>query len=75
VLINLLEPVGNVVESSLISAIVDQDNAHGSLVVSLGDCAESLLASCVPHLQLDPLLIDVNFLDFKVNAYDLCEQN
>lgn len=74
-LINLLEPVGNVVESSLISAIVDQDDAHGSLVVGLGDSAEPFLASCVPHLQLDPLLIDVNFLDFKVNAYDLCEQN
>ena len=74
-LINLLEPVGNVVESSLISAIVNQDNAHGSLVVGLGDSAESLLASCVPYLQLDPLLIDVNFLDFKVNAYDLCERN
>ena len=74
-LINLLEPVGNVVESSLISAIVDQDDPHGSLVVGLGDSAEPLLASCVPHLQLDPLLIDVNFLDFKVNAYDLCEQN
>jgi hypothetical protein len=68
VLINLLEPVGNVVESSLISAIVNQDNAHGSLVVSLGDCAEPLLSSCVPYLQLDSLLIDVNFLDFKVNA-------
>lgn len=67
-LINLLEPVGNVVESSLISAIVNQDNAHGSLVVSLGDCAEPLLSSCVPYLQLDSLVIDVNFLDFKVNA-------
>ena len=67
-LINLLEPVGNVVESSLISAIVNQDNAHGSLVVSLGDCAEPLLSSCVPYLQLDSLVIDINFLDFKVNA-------
>lgn len=67
-LINLLEPVGYVVESSLISAIVNQDNAHGSLVVSLGDCAEPLLSSCVPYLQLDSLVIDVNFLDFKVNA-------
>jgi hypothetical protein len=68
VLINLLKPVGNVVESSLISAIVNQDNAHGSLVVSLGDCAEPLLSSCVPYLQLYSLVIDVNFLDFKVNA-------
>ena len=67
-LINLLKPVGNVVESSLISAIVNQDNAHGSLVVSLGDCAEPLLSSCVPYLQLYSLVIDVNFLDFKVNA-------
>ena len=67
-LINLLGPVGYVVESSLISAIVNQDNAHGSLVVSLGDCAEPLLSSCVPYLQLDSLVIDVNFLDFKVNA-------
>ena len=67
-LINLLKPVGYVVESSLISAIVNQDDAHGSLVVSLGDSAEPLLSSCVPYLQLDSLVIDVNFLDFKVNA-------
>lgn len=67
-LINLLEPVGYVVESSLISAIVNQDDAHGSLVVSLGDSAEPLLSSCVPYLQLDSLVIDGNFLDFKVNA-------
>ena len=67
-LIYLLEPIRNVVESSLVSAIVDEDDPHGSLVVSLGDSAEPLLASCVPHLQLDPLIIDINFLNFKVYA-------
>ena len=67
-LIYLLEPIRNVVESSLISAIVNQDDPHSSLVVSLGDGAEPLLASCVPHLQLDPLIIDINFLNFEVYA-------
>lgn len=67
-LIYLLEPIGNVVESSLISAIVNQDDPHGSLVVSLCDGAEPLLASCVPDLQLDPLIIDINFLNFEVYA-------
>jgi hypothetical protein len=68
VLIYLLEPIGNVVESSLISTIVNQDDPHGSLVVSLGDGAEPLLAGCVPDLQLDPLIIDINFLNFEVYA-------
>ena len=67
-LIYLLKPIGNVVESSLISAIVYQDDPHGSLIVSLGDSAEPFLASCVPNLQLDSLIVDVNFLDFEVNA-------
>lgn len=67
-LVYLLEPIRNVVESSLISAIVNQDDPHGSLVVSLSDGAEPLLPSCVPHLQLDPLIIDINFLNFEVYA-------
>ncbi len=67
-LIYLLKPIRNVFESSQISAIVYQDDPHGSPIVSSGDSAEPFLASCAPHLKLDSLIFDVNFLDFEVNA-------
>ena len=68
VLVNLLQPVGDVVERLLVRAIVDQDDPHGPFVVGLRDRAEALLARRVPDLQLDPLVVDVNLLDFEVNA-------
>ena len=68
VLVYLLEPVLDVSEGLLVGAVVDQDDAHGSLVVGLRDGAEPLLASSVPHLQLHALLVHVDLLDFEVNA-------
>lgn len=50
VLLDLLEPVRDVVEGLLVGAVVDQDYAHCSLVISLGYGAETLLTCCVPNL-------------------------
>ena len=49
--------------------IVSQDDPHGSFVVSLSDCSESLLSCCVPNLKLYLLGIDVYCFDFKINSY------
>ena len=49
-LIDLFEPVLNIVECRLFSAVIHKQNAHGALVIRLGDRPESLLASSVPHL-------------------------
>ena len=74
-LINLLEPVRDVVESLLISAVVDQYDTHSPLVVSLSDCPEPLLTSCVPHLQFDSLFFNIDFLYLKVNTYKWYQQS
>ena len=68
VLVYLLQPILNVVEGLLFSAVINQDDSHGSLVVSLGDCSESFLSSSVPNLQLDSLLVDIDGLNLEVNA-------
>lgn len=68
-LINLLEPGRNVVKCLLVSAVVDQDDSHSSLVVCLRNCAESLLAGGVPYLKLDSFVVDVELLDLEINTY------
>ena len=66
---NLLEPIDDVAKSALFSAIVNQDYAHGTLVVCLRNCSEALLSGSVPHLQLNSLILHVDRLDLEVNAY------
>ena len=66
--VDLFQPIGDVVKSGFFSAVVDQDNAHGALVVGLGDGSEPLLAGSVPNLQLDPLIVDVDCLDFEIDS-------
>ena len=56
VLVNLAEPVGNVIESVFFGAIVHEEYAHGSFVVGLRDSSKSFLAGSIPHLQFDCLV-------------------
>jgi hypothetical protein len=71
-LVNLFEPVLYVVKGLLVSAVINENNSHGSLVISLSNSSESLLASSVPNLQLDSLIINIDFLDLKINTYKYC---
>ena len=71
VLVDLLEPVLDVVEGLRVSAIVDQDYPHGAFVVGLSYRAEPLLASRVPNLELHPLIVHVDLLDLEVDAYSI----
>lgn len=68
-LIYLFQPILNVIEGLLLSAVVHQDDTHGSLIVSLGYCPETLLSCCVPNLELDSFLVHIDGLDFEVNSY------
>jgi hypothetical protein len=56
------------VETLLIRHIVDQQNTHGTTVVSGSDGAEALLASGIPDLQLDALVVELDGADLEVNA-------
>lgn len=65
--VDLLEPVLNVAEGALLGAVVDENDAHGALVVRLRDRAEAFLAGRVPNLQLDSLVLHVNRLDLEID--------
>ena len=64
----LLEPVRDIVKCGLLGAVVDEDDAHGALVVRLRDRAEALLSRRVPHLQLHSLVLHINRLDLEVDS-------
>ena len=66
--LDLLQPVLDIVKGTLLSAVVDEDDTHGALIVSLCDCSETLLASCIPHLKLHPLVLHINRLNLEVNS-------
>lgn len=40
----------------------------GTFVVRTGDSLESLLASCVPDLKFDSLVVEIESTDFEVNS-------
>ena len=52
VLPHVLDPVRHRQKGAPLGDVVSQDGPVGTAVIALGDGAESLLASCVPDLQL-----------------------
>jgi len=66
--IELSHPVTHRVERLLGGAVVGKDHTIGLIEVLHRHRAETLLPRCVPHQQLDVLTIDLNVLDFKVDA-------
>ena len=68
VLLDLLEPICDIVKGDLFRAVVHQYDAHCALVVGLSYGAEALLAGGVPHLQFDSLAIHVDGFNLEVNS-------
>ena len=66
--LNLLEPVLDIVKCGLLRAVIDQDDAHSTLVIGLRNRAEALLPSRVPNLQLHSLVLHINRLDLEVDS-------
>ena len=71
VLLDVPDPVLDVVEALLVGDVVDEHDTHGSAVVGRGDGPESLLSRCVPDLQLDLLAVELDRPDLEVDA---CER-
>jgi len=69
VLLNVPDPVLDIVKGLLVGDVVHQHNAHGSSVVGRGDGPEPLLAGGVPDLELDLLTVQLNRPDFEIYAY------
>jgi len=66
-LTDLLQPVLQRQKGFALGAVVDAEHAKGPLVVGGSDSLESFLASRVPQLQFDSLLVYVDHLHLEVN--------
>ena len=55
---DLLQPILDVVERLLFSAVVHEDDPHCALVISLRDRSKAFLPGGIPHLKLHPLVLD-----------------
>jgi hypothetical protein len=56
------------VETLLIRHIIDEQDTHGTTVISSSDGTETLLTSSIPNLQLDTLAIKLNGTNLEINA-------
>lgn len=68
-LVYLFQPVGDVIEGLLVSAVVNKNDTHGSFVIGLSNCPEAFLSSSVPDLKFDSFVIYVDLLNFEVDTY------
>ena len=66
--LNLLHPVSDIIKGLFVSAVIDEDDAHSSFVIGLSDGSESLLASCVPNLQFNKLIINVDGFNLEIDS-------
>ena len=67
-LLDVPDPVLDVVEALLVGDVVHQHDAHGAAVVGRGDGPEPLLSRRVPNLQLDLLPVQLDCPDLEVDA-------
>ena len=68
VLLDVPEPVGDVLEGVLLGDVEHEQDAHGVPVVRCSDGPEPFLASSVEQLQLDLLAVKVNRSQLEVDA-------
>lgn len=65
---NLLQPVFHVFKSMFRSAVVNDDDPICPFVVLLSNGLKPFLPGSVPHLELNSLVIDRDFLDSEVDS-------
>ena len=73
VLLDVSDPVLDVVEALLVRDVVDEHDAHGAPVVGGRDGPEPLLPRRVPNLQFDFLPIQLDRPDLEVDACKKCK--
>jgi hypothetical protein len=75
VLLNVPDPVLDVVKALLVGDIIDEHDAHGAAVVGGGDGPEPLLSGCVPDLELDLLSVQLDRPDFEIDPWASSSHN
>ena len=68
-LLYLTQPRLHVVKSARVRRIVNQQDAVRALIITLSDCSKSFLASCVPNLQFNGPIVNLDRLHFEVDTY------
>lgn len=68
VLLDVPDPVLDVVETLLVGDVIHQHDAHGAPVVGRGDRPEPLLARRVPDLQLDLFTVKLYCANLEVDT-------
>jgi len=68
VLLDVSDPVPDVLERLLVSDVVHQQDPHGAPVIGRRYGAKPFLASSIPDLQLYALAVEFNGLDLEVDA-------
>lgn len=67
-LLDVSDPVLNVLERLLVGHVVHEHDAHGAAVVGGGDRSEPLLTGRVPNLQLNLLAVELDGANLEVDA-------
>jgi hypothetical protein len=62
--VNFVQPLLNIVEGFGVGHVVNDNNAVRAAVVGRRNRTKAFLAGCVPNLQLDRLLVQLNGADF-----------
>lgn len=68
ILLRIPNPIAHIIEGPLIGHIIDEEDAHGTPIVGIGDGAEALLSRRIPNLQLDALALQFHGANLEVNA-------
>jgi len=68
VLLYLSDPVADVIETVLVSAVVGKHNTLGILEIILSNVAISFLTCSVPDLQFHCLVIHLDVFDLEINT-------
>ncbi len=67
-LLNVPDPVLDVVEALLVGDVVYQHDSHRASIVGSRDGAEALLACRIPDLKLDLHPVEVDCADLEVDT-------
>jgi hypothetical protein len=72
VLLDILEPLLDVLEGLLICDVIHQKDSHGISIVSGRDCLEPFLTRCIQQLQLDFLVVKFNSPQLEIYSDRWC---
>lgn len=67
-LVDLGQPVLDILEGLTVCDIIDEDDSVGTLVVWGGDGLKSLLSCSIPDLKLDSAAVEIERANLEVNT-------